>query len=265
MMNQLSQKHIDNVTKALSGKRLEKLKNSINIINESLSKGGWVLRGSVKARAGFYQGLFSSLVDFDRNYGDDKEDSPSNLYRCLKYGIAVSESSLKHLPKFLVDKYGKDFFESWLALCKEKDEAIEWLNELRPLPVITAIGLSPKVTLTLTEMNLDLDLSSIRLADIVPERIKARDNHGNLLLDKKTGEQLWTIIYKIKWTEGIVHNTSRFANLPCHCHACGKYIPSQRFVPIEAKDKRTNKIISLWIGQDCSKNIFGIKDIGVEK
>jgi hypothetical protein len=67
----------------------------------------------------------------------------------------------------------------------------------------------------------------------------------------------------VVWSDGIIHGKSRFAGNGCH--ACGKHIPSGRFVPVEAHDKKSNKTISLWLGCDCAKNIFGIKDIGVEK
>jgi hypothetical protein len=157
---------------------------------------------------------------------------------------------------------------AWIALAAEVRAVSELLDEARPVPVVTTIGLSPKVTATLTEMNLDLDLPSIKMAKI---EARYRDEER---FNKTTGEWEYVLLkdgtrkqetyYVVVWTDGIVHNRSRFAS-GAHCHACGKNIPSGRFVPVEAFDKKSSKLVSMWLGCDCAKNIFGIKDVGVEK
>lgn len=266
LIDRLSYKNIEIVTKSLTGKRLKKFLESVAIFNESLEKQGWIKRGSVKAKSGFNQGLFTRLSTTDIFDNNTKNNESYKLYSCLKYGSAgASVSSLKLISPELLKKYSKEFYQAWIELCNEKEEAIQLLNSFRPLPEISYIGLSPKVTATLVEMNLDLDIQSIKMAKIVPKLIPATDLNGNTLYNKHTGKMLFTTIYVIKWSPEIKHNKSRFAeNYGC-CHACGKNIPSQRFVPIEAFDKKSNQLISMWLGQDCSKNIFGIKDIGVKQ
>lgn len=267
LIDRLNQQNIEIVSKYLKGNRLKKFQESVSIINESLQRQGWIKRGSVKAKSGFYQGIASKLSNnsiFDKDEKDS--DESFQVYMCLKYGQSgASVDSVKKFSPDLFLKYPAAFYKAWIDLCNEKEEAFSLLNSFRVLPEITSIGLSPKVTATLTEMNLDLDLSSIKMAKLVPKVIPATDSSGNRLKDKKTGQFLFTTIYVIQWSKDIVHNQSRFAHDIRCCHACGKPIPSQRFIPVEAFDKNKNQLISMWLGQDCSKNIFGIKDAGVKK
>lgn len=40
---------------------------------------------------------------------------------------------------------------------------------------------------------------------------------------------------------------------------------SYRFTPIEVYDKASRKWLGLWLGLDCGRNIFGVKDKGVDR
>jgi hypothetical protein len=153
---------------------------------------------------------------------------------------------------------------AWIQLIAEFKEASTLLDAARPLPRVTALGLSPKVTATLTECNLDLDLATIKPAKV--------DYYKTQTLDAKTGapvyharKQTWTMerVYFVAWSEGIRHGRSRFAGRGCH--ACGKTIPSGRFVPIEALDRQSGELVSMWLGCDCARNIFGIQDEGLRQ
>lgn len=291
----LNEKLVETVAKALKGARLTKFLDSIKIINDSLEQGGWVSRGSVKADSGFYQGIvkFGNIGvkicspewyasnDVARlfNYGGWSYDKgvkatkyddvtgdviplpyPSTELGVLELGVKTIR---EHIKSF---KLSDGVILAWFYLVREKSNAVHLLDSLRPLPTVTSIGLSPKVTATLTECNLDLDLSSLKVAEIAFRFVQAKkwdnekkeclpvfDKNGACVLDKE---------FYPKWTVGTVHNQSRFAG-GYHCHACGKAIPSGRFVPIEAFDKNSKNIISMWLGCDCAKNIFGIKDVGI--
>ena len=70
--------------------------------------------------------------------------------------------------------------------------------------------------------------------------------------------------YFVDWTPGTQMGRSRFS-YGCKCEACGKSIPSGRFVAIEADDMNSGDHIGLWIGQDCARNIFGVKDEGMDR
>jgi len=266
LIDRLSYKNIEIISKSLKGKRLQKFLESISIINESLQQQGWIKRGSVKSKSGFSQGILSHLKSNEVFDNFDKSDESHKIYMCFKYGFpGASINSLKSLNKDLFLKYPLDFYKAWIELCNEREEAVDLLNSFRPIPEISHIGLSPKVTATLVEMNLDLDIQSIKMPKIVPEIIPVTDSQGLHLKNPKTGKPLFKTIYKIEWSKNIQHNKSRFSEDIRCCQACGKNIPSQRFVPVEAFDKKSSQLISMWLGQDCAKNIFGIKDAGVQK
>lgn len=278
-MKTLNLKNIEIVTKNLSGKRLETFLVSLNLIQASLEAGGWVPGASRSSDKGFSQGCGKSIEVPPR----PKFDDPANpMYEpryevewCLRSAYATPSDEqiqmvLNDLSEKELKKVSKEMIVAWCALCQEKREAVKWLDASRPLPVVTAIGLSPKVTKTLKDMNLDLDLPSIKLAKIdfrmVPKlhMDPKGDKFGQEMIGRD-GEVIMEREYFVSWSEGILHGQSRFTASMGQCEACGKGIPSGRFVPIEAFDKKRNNLVSMWLGCDCAKNIFGVKDIGLKK
>lgn len=234
----------------LNGARLKKFQASVEILNTSLAQGGWVIRGSIKAQSGFYQGLYSKHARHANHQID----------MCLSYGHPVSPERLAEFQ----DKLSATEL-AWVRLCNEKAAAFTKLNAARPLPKITAIGLSPKVTKTFQECNLDIDVNSIKLAKIEERefQVQARDKDNRPRFDEHGEPVMMTMtIYIVVWTPGILFNKSRFAYNDCQ--ACGKAIPSRRLVPIEATCRK-NGLVALLVGCDCARNIFGVQDIGVER
>lgn len=297
-MKSMNAKLVSIIQGTMKGARLAKFNASVAILNESLAQGGWKSRGSVKANSGFYQGLLG-YVRFNQDYKSKNkkaQEGASSLMFCLSWGKSFDGDLAKAIPALRAGiehdwrtgkpkeyKASDEVIQAWVELCAEKDTAYELLDAARPLPRITAIGLSPKVTKTLQECNLDLDLPSIQMAKIearkrpaftwTKKKVEMPDRWGRMRMkevnDKlvpwfdKDGKRVMETYYVVVWSKGIVHGQSRFAG--GGCHACGKHIPSGRFVPIEAKDKKSGNLISMWIGCDCSANIFGIKDIGIEQ
>ena len=291
-MKQLNEKLVAIVAATLKGVKLKKFLDSVQVLNDSIAQGGWVPRGSVKADSGFYQGI-CKVPSFGRGpQGGLKVEvcsaewyASNDVRSLLTYGRWYKTVPTRELPSYpteigvlelgvkIIREHGKfpiklsdDEIMAWHGIVKEYENARIFLDEARPLPKITPVGLSPKVTSTLKECNLDLDLSSIRMADIAFRFVQ------DFKYDEKKEEWLPVILkdgsyslakeYYVKWTAGIAHNRSRFASF-CHCHACGKKIPSGRFVPVEGFDKKKNQLISMWLGCDCAGNIFGIKDVGI--
>lgn len=255
-MKQLTPMLVTEIAAHLTGKRRQKFLDSVNVINVSLAQEGWTPRGSSKAHSGFGQGLATLKGPTPR---DEFE-----LYMCVQYGQG---NRLKEVPSDeqitkLYPKVPLSVVRAWIELCVEKHNAFELLNAARPVPVITAIGLSPKVTATLTECGLDLDLPSIRMAKIEHYDQPAFNDDGTPKFHKN-GERAMDRIYYVAWSEGIKHMRSRFA-VAGGCEACGKRIPSRLFVPIEATCKKQG-LISMWLGCDCARNIFGVKDVGLDK
>lgn len=255
-MKSLNQNAVRKVSKALKGKRLDKFENSVHAINGALARGGWENRESSRANSGFYAGLVPGLrFEIDYRASDvELQKEASILAHTLTFGVPcdLSKSSIRRAYQLLLNqlhlKATLEQVEAWVEICREKKRALSLLRSARPQPSITKIGISPKVTRTLTEMNLNLDISSIRMARIEKKVVKT---------DK--GE---VFIYRVNWSPGTVHGKSRFIS---GCQACGKLIPSGRYVPLEAFDQESGRIISLWVGCDCAKNIFGVRDVGVER
>lgn len=265
-MKPLTQSLIDTVRTALKGAKLAKFDASIAVLQESIAQGGWILRGRVKANSGFYQGIAKPEFPKD-TYENPAAKDAWGLAFALSYGKRFRgndecDGNIGNLDRAIVTlramtklKLTDDQIHAWVGLVEEVAAAEAELDAARPLPQITAIGLSPKVTATLTEMNLDIDLPSIRLA-----KLERRERQ---VMHPKTGRMI-TVYYHVPvWTPGIAHGTSRFAG--GGCEACGKRIPSGKFVAVEAYDKRGARLVSLWLGCDCAKNIFGIKDVGIAK
>lgn len=264
-MTPLSQNLIDAVRSHLSGARLAKFDRSVQVLQDSLRQGGWVKRGKATASAGFYQGLSTSVHRWEYDYADK---AASAMFFCLAYGRPVApirlRDAVKSIPDALMGRCGGAMVVlSWAELCLEVYMSIDMLDKARPLPVITEIGLSPRVTITLKEMNLDIDLPSIKLAKIETRYRPAFGPDLKPIVDPVTGQQMMEPYHVVVWTPGIKHGRSRFAG--SGCEACSKHIPSGRFVPIEARDLKSGDLVSFWIGCDCAANIFGIKDVGVNK
>jgi len=235
----------------LSGKRREKFRDSISILNRSLAQGAWTPRGSVKASAGFYQGLAKKIGNLQ----------PYELDACVRYGQPMRSVTLT--DEMCMQLSSSRVLRAWVTLCSEVAAARAFLDAARPTPVVTAIGLSPKVTKTLKDCNLDIDLATIKPAKISFYEVQARDKAGELRVDRD-GKPVMERVYFVDWSAGCLFNRSRFA-MGDGCHACGKTIPSGRFVPIEASCKKLGQKVALWLGCDCARNIFGVKDIGIDK
>jgi len=251
---------VEIVASELRGSRKNKFLASVDGINQSLKIGGWVPGVSRKANTGFYQGCG---IRIERNA--THRSALSELTFSLHYGHPVQDvaACMGLLTDKEMKKHTHQFVEAWVRLCNEKDAAIKFLNSLRPLPVYTEIGLSPKVTKTLTEVNLKLDLSTVKVPEIDSYLRPALNKDGTPKMNHQ-GEAVMEVVYFIRWPKDTAHLMSRFSSRHhTHCEACGKAIPSGRFVPVQAKDQGMNRHVSLWVGSDCAKNIFGIKDNGI--
>lgn len=272
----LTPDYVEIISKYNKGKKLEEFLEGIDAINKSLALDGWIPRGSITS--GKARKIRIVILEGDREVFHPKtsEYTPfSRLRQALSWFgpfegteeelvLAMSQLTPQELKK-----YPEEYILATLLLAKEIENTVKFLDSSRKLPTVTPIGLSPRVTHTLKEMNLDLDLPSISMAQISYNLIQKRyadpksPKYGSLMFNR-FGEPVMEREYYVKWSPNIVHNLSRFSHGD-RCHACGKPIPSGRFVPIEAHDKKSGNLISMWVGQDCARNIFGIKDEGMEK
>lgn len=263
----MNKTNIEIVAGWLKGKRRETFLESITALEAAEARGAWANREAQTASKGFYQGLkkvrddactfYAPLNMRVTNYDLQLEDNWPRFeaVSCINYGDAPKAGA--EIPT--VDKVPYEVVLAWFALCSEAKPLRKRLDAARPKPVVTPIGLSPKVTLTLTGMNLDLELPSVQPAEIEPYEVQARNKKGELLFESDGNTPIMTTEYRVKWSDGCKLGMSRFHS---GCQACGKWIPSGRYVPIEADCKRNGRI-GLWLGCDCARNIFGVKDKGI--
>jgi hypothetical protein len=279
---------IETVAAAFKGKRLELFRASMDILSEALENGAWLpKKASAQVMKGVNKGLTGKRdilrsVDPHRSnhIGSDAPGTNHDLYMLLRFAhplnaehVASRNTAYATLTPtspwtadgsiLPVQGLSAKLVQAWQDVCEAVHAACEMLDEARPKPVITAIGLSPKVTTTLKEMDLDIDLPSIRMAKIDYYGTQKWDEKKNAWKFKQNGMPIMEHAYFVCWTKGIKHNMSRFAHSG-GCEACGKHIPSGRFVPVEA-NCRKNGLVSFWLGCDCARNIFGIKDLGLAK
>lgn len=268
----LNENLIHIIKESLKGNKLKKFLSSIEVLKESIEQGAWIPRGSIKANSGFYQGFLKTPYNLEHpelKIGTDSWHEFNHFTRCLSYGSLskninlnkniqiLRESNYKGEP--LKIKVTDEQIIAWVNLCKEKDKAFKYLDNAKPKPKLTEIKLSKRVTTTLKEMNLDIDLSSVSYPDLEEYFVKED------VLNKKTNklEKKKIKYYKILWPNGTKHHQSRF-NGYCNCHACGKYIPSGLFVPLYATDNNSGNKVSFLLGRDCAQNIFNVKDVGIK-
>lgn len=252
----------------MSGSRLAKFQEAITLLRTAEARGAWASREAQKVSAGFYQGL-ANRANVDMPSGPDTESrmvrGENGETRYIAGHRTAAESCFRYgrpyegpMPRVTTGKgrackeIPADVVESWMKLCTVVRALCKQLDAARPKPIVTAIGLSPKVTKTLTEMNLDIDLPTITPAEIVPKEISVKDKNGNPRIET---------VYVVKWSQGVKLGMSRFQS---GCEACGKSIPSCRFVPIEAKCRK-NGLVGMWLGCDCARQIFGVKDAGISR
>lgn len=267
-MKQLSSNLVEIIKAEMKGKKLEKFLESVRILNASAEQGGWIEGGSRRASSGFYQGSGIRMIE-DAASGrvSWKNEAFSEAMFSLHYGNPVKnvDAAVAVITKEELKKFSREYARAWMLLSTEARELSAALDKTRPLPKITKVGLSPKVTKTLQECNLDLDLSTITYPELETFEMEVLVPVKN----KKTGEveMKWVMqeFQRPVWPKGTVHNQSRFAMNTNGCHACGKNIPSGRFVPFYAEDKKSGKKVSMWVGCDCAKKLFGIKDVGVAR
>lgn len=179
----------------------------------------------------------------------------------FKKAVKALRSDMEFHDKKL--KLSDDVIRAWIELCVEKTKANQILQNARPKPVITKVGLSPKVTKTLKEMDLDLDLSTIQ-HPIVYRMVPLTDEKGKLIRDANK-KKIMVLRPFVQFPDGTVFNMTRFSLKPHNCEACGKFVPSGMFTPLVAKDKKSGKLVGMWVGTDCGRNIFGIKDLGFNR
>jgi hypothetical protein len=176
----------------------------------------------------------------------------------IRFGhVTRADDILKNLsylraPKTDVEReivrLAREFAEDFEDLAKH----IITLDNARPIPVFTSLGVSPTVTKTLQDASLDLVPKTVR---VCPSEIVWKT-----LVKVVRGEEVkfQAPMLRLLWPKGTRFGRSRF-NGGEQCQACGHGIRNPfNWVPLLIDD--ANGIPhSMWVGRDCSHKLFGIK------
>jgi hypothetical protein len=249
------------------GKRLEVFMESVAVIRESVSLGGWVKRGQQRASKGLNKGLASQkgLRELNIDHDDPRRRSLHYCWMALCFGWHLRQEDLDVATDgdlaYLVPSVPIEVTRAWLRLMVAVREIFADLDASRPLPVYTEIGLSPKVTATLLDATNGLDLTTRRVCPMKWRWGPGFDKHGKVILDQDGKPKMFKHYYP-DWPEGTAFGSSRFSH--CDCEACGKTIPSRWVVPVLIDD-RQGTTHGFFFGRDCTANILGIKDVGIAK
>jgi hypothetical protein len=258
---------IEVISAYFKGARLSAFLTSVAVVRESIAQGTWVSRGRARAGKGIKDiGAVVHLNESMLRY-DDPRRAP--LYACCRsaeFGVGLRQADLDVATDddlvMIAPKVPVDVTRAWLRLMVALRSIYDDLDASRPMPVLTEIGLSPKVTTTLQDANLDLDLATRRMCPLGWRWVDAtriKDGRLEVILDRD-GSPVQEKEYFPKWPDDTVFGASRFTN--CDCEACGKTIPSGLVVPVLVND-RAGRPLGFFFGRDCARNIFGIKDAGI--
>lgn len=251
---------IQTVSGHFKGARKAKFEKGLGVLRGSIAAGQWLPRGKATVLASVSGGLIGAKqMPPEHVMPGVSHDEHFSLMMSLVYGQVYKGSGT--VPVELI-KTPERVQQAWFKVCSGIRELCSVLDRIRPKPVLTEIELSPRVTKTLKEMGLDLDLSTVKVPPTeklgdVPEL----DKMGKPITDRY-GKPVMQAIYRVLWTTGTKFGLSRFAG--SDCEACGKRIPSFRYVPIEVEGRKDGVKVhaGLRIGVDCAARIFGIKDKG---
>ena len=243
------------------GKRLEVFDESMAALRESAEQGAWVSRGALRVDKGVSKGIAPYKQLTRPDYSDLRWRA---VFRAASYGHPTDASIIDEVTDddlvTIAPKVPAAITRAWLRLLVAVKAIAADLDASRSAPVYTDLGLSPKVTETLRDAGLDLDLRTRRLCPLGWYWETATNDVGDAIIGSN-GSPLRFKVYFPKWPEGTVFGSSRFSH--CDCHACGKSIPSGKVVPVLVADK-AGTTHGFWFGRDCAANILGIKDAGID-
>lgn len=264
----------ENVLKWFKGKSREKAEHALFLLSESEAEGQWVPKASRSVRAALGKHNIASKFGRDAEAILSSIKSPKSEHADYALGdgyylastmIHGSIARLLHIDLPRLTKLAKtdeqkstlkvavDYFNTFEPLAK----LMRQLDETRPKPVFTQIGVSRTITKTLEDASLDLNISTIRVCPHEYFRVLVwrEDKKGNKF-------QRWETHMRLLWPKNTVFNASRFASRFTHCHSCGHAIHNPfNWCPILI-DNKAGVPHALWVGRDCAQTVFGIKVTG---
>lgn len=262
----LTESNIEIFRPYLPANKVTQFEEHLNYLRQSMELMGWVPQAS-RSRSKLFVGLKLKsqfkMIEASKEEESNFTFEERSAYREEREAVnrmkwIVKDSSFPHrdefekFVKYLPKKFKQEELSPIEALCKFKKEVRDIhviLDSLRPLPVKTEAGISPRVHDTLDFIGLEegLDLSTVRMPPIV------------YVLKLINGKEKY--IPKIQWPFATQFGASRFTAYTGHCEACGKLIPSGDFLPVLIDTKKGTPLCMI-VGRDCAKNLFGVKAEG---
>lgn len=237
-----------------NGDSRKKFEEMLRILEVSLEQGSWLPRKKAVvenflAKGSPYQkNLLPRLIQ--------RETPEALAFLALVRKGVVPKEKFSSILEMIDNRFGEHTkLTIWLNVCVSFGEAISYLDQCRPATkYLGPKKLSDKVLKTLKLANLDMDMDTIRMPNLELLTSISKTDDGVKISPE----------YRMNWSPGVVHGTSRFASSH-RCEACNKPIPSNTFVPLEGFDKKSGLNISLIVGVDCAFNIYGVKDVGFDR
>jgi len=265
-MSNIVEQYRQNALRWFSGKALANASHALDLLAESEAEGCWVPNAKRTVDSCLYKTNIAkkiyrthgASIESLGTYDDPVQERGYRVAFILQFGawrrpgdinwqVVRSKTNDPDLLKIL--DLSLEYTESFDALSRLAYK----LDTVAPKPQITSVGVSPTVTKTLAEINVEGRLSTIRLCPIEWRKVDTVDKN-------KRPIQIW--VGRLKWPAGTVHGASRFTDNDgslSHCQACGHSIQNAfNWVPI-LMDTAQGIPVSLWVGRDCSRNLFGIR------
>jgi hypothetical protein len=164
----------------------------------------------------------------------------------------------------------EDAIISAIDMMIEVKRAFDYLNSVVVQSKLDISSLSDRQRDTLSSSLVDIDFMSLRLAKIVypvtiiPVDIEfATAENKNHRANACYSVNIFAQVPAIEWEQGTVFGAT--GKQGHQCDACGKNIPSQMFVFLQATCKRTGRTLGLQFGTDCAHRMLNVKSDGVRR
>lgn len=206
--------------------------------------------------------------DRSKHYFTDRHTSGHAFVFAMQYGQFMDAPELARLAPTLEPFCTNDAERAALATAAQWAvdftpiaELIALLDATRPKPTVIMGTLSPTVVKNLGD-TLGISFASIRMPEMKSE-------YRWIDVPMKGGgtKRVRIVWVEILWPEGTRHNCSRFSRGSRagnnQCEACGHAIKDPwNWLPLLADGPQGP--MSLWVGRDCARKLFGVKiDDGV--
>jgi hypothetical protein len=282
----ITQSLVNSSATLLSGKSQQKFFASIDVLNRALDNDQWESRGQSKVEMGLRG--FIKYSDFP-SYGLSGWDHKTNkvesaMESVLFYGFGVFDKDeeldrmknnmdeVKSIIAKLKTKKGRteDAIISAINMMIEVKRAFDYLNSVVVQSKLDISSLSDRQRDTLSSSLVDIDFMSLRLAKIVypvtivpvyPQFASAENKNHRATACYSVN--VFAQVPAIEWEQGTIFGAT--GKQGHQCDACGKNIPSQMFVFLQATCKRTGRTLGLQFGTDCAHRMLNVKSDGVRR